>query len=86
MRENEMHKIKQEERATISHGIKGLQNINPEMGNLTLRSAPLIPRQPSPVPPLLVADGLESPLKRRTRGAGVSHHGPRGPDQTPRRG
>lgn len=56
MRENEMHKIKQEERATVSHGIKGLQNINPEMGNLTLRSARLIPRRPSPILPLLVAD------------------------------
>lgn len=46
MRENEMHKIKQEERATISHGTKGLHSINPTTGNLTRRPAPVMPKQP----------------------------------------
>lgn len=46
MRENEMHKIKQEERATISHSPKGLHSINPKTGNLTRRPAPLMPEQP----------------------------------------
>lgn len=51
MKENEMHKIIQEERATISHDTKGCKNIDLEMGNLntqicTFNTATLLPDLP----------------------------------------